>query len=78
MSNCLVGASEMVTEIIMRCLLIPMAVMTLAAYAQSGGANGLGKPIEIDSESGAEIYVLGGDERPADNIYGEQSDHGAF
>ena len=29
-------------------------------------------PIEIDSESGAEIYVLGGDERPADNIYGEQ------
>jgi len=31
-----------------------------------------GKPIEVDSESGAEIYVLGRDVRPADNIYGEQ------
>ncbi len=32
----------------------------------------LGDPIEIDEESGAEIYLLGADERPADNIYGEQ------
>ena len=34
--------------------------------------HGLGKPIEIDPESGAEVYLLGADERPADNIYGEQ------
>lgn len=72
MSNRPLGACEMVTEVIMRRLFIPIAVMTLAAYAQPGGANGLGKPIEIDGESGAEIYVLGADERPADNIYGEQ------
>ena len=56
----------------MRCLFVPMAVMTLAVYAQAEDTKGLGKPIETDSESGAEIYVLGGDERPADNIYGEQ------
>ncbi len=29
-------------------------------------------PLEVDPESGAEIYLLGADERPADNIYGEQ------
>ena len=40
--------------------------------AQPGGENMLGDPIEIDEESGAEIYLLGADERPADNIYGEQ------
>ena len=57
----------------MRCLFVPIAVMTLAAYSQPGVASGLGEPIEIDSESGAEIYVLGGDERPADNIYGGHS-----
>jgi hypothetical protein len=27
---------------------------------------------EVDPESGAVTYLLGGDERPADNIYGEQ------
>ena len=51
--------------------------LSFAAYVQSAGAqlgdaNRHGKPIEVDSESGAEIYVLGRDERPADNIYGEQ------
>ena len=56
----------------MRWLLTLLAVMTLAAHAYSGDINGLGKPIEIDRESGARIYVLGRDERPADNIYGEQ------
>jgi hypothetical protein len=62
----------MVKEAVMRCVLLPLAVMTLVAYTQPGVAEGLGEPIEIDSESGAEIHVLGGDERPADNIYGEQ------
>ncbi|MFW6158065.1 MAG: hypothetical protein ACOC8E_01750, partial [Planctomycetota bacterium] len=37
-----------------------------------GGAVMPEEPIEIDEESGAEIYLLGADERPADNIYGEQ------
>jgi hypothetical protein len=46
--------------------------MTAAAYAQSKNSVDLGDPIEVDTESGAEIYLLGGDERPADNIYGEQ------
>jgi len=31
-----------------------------------------GDPIETDLESGARVFLLGGDERPADNIYGEQ------
>ena len=56
----------------MRCQLIPVAAMALALHAQPASANGLGDPIEIDVESGAEVYVLGSDERPADNIYGEQ------
>ncbi len=56
----------------MRCLFVPIAVMILTAYGQTGAAAGLGEPIEIDDESDAEIYLLGGDERPADNIYGEQ------
>lgn len=30
------------------------------------------KLIETDPESGAEVYLLGPDDRPADNIYGEQ------
>ncbi len=32
----------------------------------------LGEPIETDTDSGAAVYLLGGDDRPADNIYGEQ------
>ncbi len=30
------------------------------------------KPLETDPDSGAAVYLLGGDTRPADNIYGEQ------
>ncbi|NUQ61522.1 MAG: hypothetical protein HUU20_03475 [Pirellulales bacterium] len=56
----------------MRCLYIPTAVIALAVCAQAGRADGPGKPIEVDGESGAEIYILGADARPADNIYGEQ------
>jgi len=37
-----------------------------------GGDAMLGQPIETDADSGAKVYLLGGDERPADNIYGEQ------
>ncbi|NLX98953.1 MAG: hypothetical protein GXY83_22640 [Rhodopirellula sp.] len=56
----------------MRCLYILTAVIALAVCAQPVRVHGLGKPIETDSESGAEIYLLGADARPADNIYGEQ------
>ncbi|MCK5803169.1 MAG: hypothetical protein KAI66_10070, partial [Lentisphaeria bacterium] len=31
-----------------------------------------GNFVETDSETGAQIHLLGADERPADNIYGEQ------
>lgn len=48
-----------------------MILMTLGVYAQAGGDKGFGPP-QTDAESGAEVYLLGGDERPADNIYGEQ------
>jgi len=46
--------------------------VTLAACACAGEGGGLGEPVEVDAESGAAVYLLGGDERPADNIYGEQ------
>ena len=47
-------------------VVIPMA------ETQPSGQPGLGQALEIDAESGAGVYLLGGDERPADNIYGEQ------
>jgi hypothetical protein len=49
-----------------------MLFVALAACAQSEERAGLGEPVEVDTESGAETYLLGGDERHADNIYGEQ------
>jgi hypothetical protein len=48
-----------------------MVLVTAGAYAQSVGDKGFGPP-QKDAESGAEVYLLGRDERPADNIYGEQ------
>jgi len=42
------------------------------AAAQLEGASPHGKPIEMDSESGAEVDMLGRDERPADKNDGEQ------
>lgn len=50
----------------------PILAMTLTACASIGMADNLGQPIEVDPESSAEIYLLGPDERPSDNIYGEQ------
>lgn len=46
-------------------------LVTAAAHAQSVDVKGFGEP-QTDAESGAQVYLLGGDERPADNIYGEQ------
>lgn len=51
---------------------VALLVAIVANPAQTAGASGIGKPVEIDPESGAEIYLLGADARPADNIYGEQ------
>ncbi|MCC6488493.1 MAG: hypothetical protein IT364_13430, partial [Candidatus Hydrogenedentes bacterium] len=45
-------------------------IVSPAVYAQPTGFPGL--PLEVDAESGAEVYLLGADERPADDIYGEQ------
>lgn len=50
------------------------AGLALAAdqAAPTGGTAMLGAAVEVDKDSGAEVYLLGKDERPADNIYGEQ------
>ncbi len=56
----------------MRCLIIVTVFAAFSAHGQSEDAIGLGDPVEVDTESGAEVYLLGGDARPADNIYGEQ------
>lgn len=56
----------------MRCPFVSIVVIAMASCAHAGDGQGLGRSIEIDSESGAEVYVLGADQRPADNIYGEQ------
>jgi hypothetical protein len=57
----------------MRAICCLMAMLAAGAVgAQDGGAVMLEEPVEVDKETGAEIYLLGADERPADNIYGEQ------
>ena len=53
-------------------MLITMLFVTVAASAHPSDETGLGEPVEVDTQSGAEVCLLGGDERPADNIYGEQ------
>ena len=55
----------------MRCPIIA-SVAVLVAWVQSASAGPLGEPLEVDPESGAAVYLLGADQRPADNIYGEQ------
>lgn len=49
-----------------------LALPVCAQPAATGGDKMGLKLVETDVESGAEIYCLGADERPADNIYGEQ------
>ncbi|MFO7903968.1 MAG: hypothetical protein ACQESR_15195 [Planctomycetota bacterium] len=56
----------------MRCLFVASVLVTFTVCGPVVLAGGLGEPVEVDAESGAEIYLLGADERPADNIYGEQ------
>lgn len=53
----------------MRYPIISLVILTLAIPVFAGPH---GDPIETDPESGAAIFVLGADARPADDIYGEQ------
>lgn len=56
----------------MRCLCVGSLLILLVICCSVAMAGGLGRPVEVDVESGAAIYLLGADDRPADNIYGEQ------
>lgn len=51
---------------------IVWSTLSLAVPASAADRAALGDPLETDPDSGAQVYLLGGDERPADNIYGEQ------
>ncbi len=61
----------MIVKTVTWCLVGLMTATWVLVDGQTASANGLGKPIEIDTPSEAEIYLLGHDERPADNIYGD-------
>lgn len=53
--------------------LVPVcALAQVPATTPPGGAAVLAQPLETDPDSGATVYLLAPDERPADNIYGEQ------
>lgn len=56
----------------MRLLTILAAILTAATSYALAADNPHGRPVEKDAGSGAQVYLLGADERPADNIYGEQ------
>lgn len=53
-------------------LTILLLAVATALQADPGGAPMFVKAVETDADSGAEVFLIGGDERPADNIYGEQ------
>lgn len=53
-------------------LVVALFVWSITIPARSADHAALGQPLEVDADSGAEIYLLGRDPRPADNIYGEQ------
>ena len=53
-------------------LFLLMVVAPLTADAPLTSPNAPGPLVETDADSGAQVFVLGADERPADNIYGEQ------
>ena len=50
---------------------IETLISSMPAQAQPGENGGLFTLVEVDSESGAEIYMFEGDERPSDPTYGE-------
>ena len=56
----------------MRWLFVLTVVIAVAVCNVTGRNVAVGEPVEVDEQSGAEIFLLGPDERPADNIYGEQ------
>jgi len=50
-----------------------MASVTMASHSIAAGKEGwLMKPVEVDPDSGAEIFQLTHGEQPTDDIYGEQ------
>jgi hypothetical protein len=54
------------------CVVFAIGAAHLGAQEHAQAQSVWGEPAEVDAESGAEVYLLGGDARPADNIYGEQ------
>ena len=64
--------SRAILSVLTATLICPCLAQEPAAAGREGGEAVFGEPVEIDADSGAEVYLLGGDERPADNIYGEQ------
>lgn len=56
----------------MRYVLFLILIVAATSDAQPPACTVLGQSVETDAESGAEVFLLGADERPADNIYGEQ------
>jgi hypothetical protein len=51
---------------------ISIAILIILMRAATAAAAGLGTPLEVDPDSGAAVFLLGADPRPADDIYGEQ------
>lgn len=51
---------------------LPVLIVIITAAGADPVKGAPHQAIEIDPESGAEVFLLGGDPRPADNIYGEQ------
>ena len=64
--------SRAILSVLTATLVCPCVAQEPAAAGREGGEAVFGEPVEIDADSRAEVYLLGGDERPADNIYGEQ------
>lgn len=57
----------------MLCIIGTVWPVFSAAFAAAVGEDSVpGELVETDSESGTQVYLLGADPRPADNIYGEQ------
>ncbi len=51
---------------------MPLLLWLLAFTPAVGGAAMPGPLVDTDPDSGAQVFLLGADDRPADNIYGEQ------
>jgi len=62
-------------SVIFRCVMVGLVALLITTNAMAQVVKRSfvpGELVEVDDESGAEVYLLGADERPADHIYGEQ------